>query len=340
MKQASKRSLILVAIVLCGWTPALAQQKSPPALPKPQVAATVNGDPVYVGEVVNAKLNDMIKVRRAERLQPEIAMAELLRDVINKRLVEQAITREGGVDDAAVEQQLDKLRTMLKDRSTSLEEYAARENVGPEVARHEIVWTLTWRKYLEQNLADTLEAYFNHHRKELDGTQVRVSHILLRRDRASETNDQLIARAETIRQEIESKKLSFEKAAQKYSAGPSHHRGGDLGFIPRHGVMHEAFASAAFGLEKDEVSKPVITPFGVHLIRVTEIKPGTKQWTEVVDEIRAQASRDLFEHMAAEEREKANIEFTGKIPYFKPGTNELVVPAAGENAANPKQAKR
>ncbi len=337
MKRASCRLSFLLALVLGLAVPLAAQQKSPP---KPQVAATVNGEPVYVGEIVNAKLDDIIKMHRAERLSPDVVKAELLRDVINKRLVEQVITREGAVDEAAVQKQLDKLNTMLKDSKTTLEDYAAREGVGPEVARHEIVWALAWRKYLETNLADALEGYFNDHRRDLDGTLVRASHVLLRRDRAGETNAQLIARAEKIRQEIESKKLTFEEAAQKYSVGPSRHRGGDLGFIPRRGVMHEAFASAAFALEKGEVSKPVITPFGVHLIRVTEIKPGSKQWTQVVEEIKASASGNLFERVAAQERKTAKIEYTGKLPYFKPGTDEVVVPAASASAAGQSQAKK
>ena len=313
-------------------TTAAPAQKSAAALRKPQIAAMVNGDPIYVGEI-DANLGDVLKQRRADGQRPEVAKAELLRDIINKRLIEQAIDREGGyIDKAAVDQQLDKLRNTLKDKRTTLEEYAAKQGVGPDVARHEIVWAMTWNKYLEQNLADLLEAYFNDHRKELDGTQVRASHILLRRESASETNEQLIARAEKIRQEIEAKKLTFEQAAEKYSAGPSRQHGGDLGFLPRHGVMDEQFAKAAFAIEKDEISKPVVTHFGVHLIRETDVKPGSKQWTEVVNDIKVLAARDLFDRMAIAERAKAKIEYTGKSPYFKPGSNEVVVgSSASEN---------
>ena len=59
------------------------------------------------------------------------------------------------------------------------------------------------------------------------------------------------------------------------------------------------------------------------------ISPGKKQWTEVVDQIRLRAAVDLFEKLAEKEMAKAQIEYTGKSPYYKPGTNEIVMPNSG-----------
>lgn len=60
--------------------------------------------------------------------------------------------------------------------------------------------------------------------------------------------------------------LRFEDLAQKFSKCPSAQRGGDLGEFGR-GRMVEAFEEAAFALNINEVSKPVRTRFGVHLIQ-------------------------------------------------------------------------
>lgn len=58
---------------------------------------------------------------------------------------------------------------------------------------------------------------------------------------------------------------AFEKLAERFSKCPSKARGGDLGSFPK-GKMVESFDEAAFELEVGEVSKPVSTRFGYHLI--------------------------------------------------------------------------
>lgn len=58
----------------------------------------------------------------------------------------------------------------------------------------------------------------------------------------------------------------FEDLAQKFSKCPSRARGGDLGEFGK-GRMVPSFEEAAFALQVDEVSKPVRTQFGYHLIQ-------------------------------------------------------------------------
>jgi peptidyl-prolyl cis-trans isomerase C len=60
----------------------------------------------------------------------------------------------------------------------------------------------------------------------------------------------------------------FEELAQKFSRCPSSKQGGDLGSFTR-GRMVEEFSTAAFALGVGEVSPPVRTQFGYHLIQRT-----------------------------------------------------------------------
>lgn len=60
---------------------------------------------------------------------------------------------------------------------------------------------------------------------------------------------------------------NFEKLATKYSKCPSAQRGGALGMFGR-GQMVKPFENAAFNLEVGQVSEPVKTEFGWHLIKV------------------------------------------------------------------------
>jgi peptidyl-prolyl cis-trans isomerase C len=63
--------------------------------------------------------------------------------------------------------------------------------------------------------------------------------------------------------------VSFAELAQKFSKCPSGRMGGDLGEFGK-GQMVQSFEEAAFALEVDEVSGPVRTQFGYHLIQRTK----------------------------------------------------------------------
>ncbi len=65
--------------------------------------------------------------------------------------------------------------------------------------------------------------------------------------------------------------ITFEYLAQKYSKCPSGANGGDLGFFKR-GQMVKEFEDAAFSMQPGEISQPVKTQFGWHLIKVIETK--------------------------------------------------------------------
>ena len=61
----------------------------------------------------------------------------------------------------------------------------------------------------------------------------------------------------------------FEQTAKEKSLCPSGKKGGDLGWFGR-GTMVKEFEHAAFGLEVDELSQPIKTQFGWHIIKVLE----------------------------------------------------------------------
>jgi parvulin-like peptidyl-prolyl isomerase len=87
--------------------------------------------------------------------------------------------------------------------------------------------------------------------------------------------------------------------------------------------MHEAFNRAAFDLQQGEISEPVATIFGVHLITVTEVKPGGKTLEEVRSQVMQDFNQWLVDQLIEEEIKKAKIEFNENFPHYKPGTREL-----------------
>ena len=88
--------------------------------------------------------------------------------------------------------------------------------------------------------------------------KIRASHILVK------TLDE----ANELRAKIKNAE-DFATLAQEYSQCPSGADGGDLGFFGR-GMMVKPFEDAAFALNVGQVSEPVQTQFGWHLILVSE----------------------------------------------------------------------
>lgn len=92
----------------------------------------------------------------------------------------------------------------------------------------------------------------------LDVYQVRASHILVKKR----------ADAVKIKKDITSGNITFEEAAMQYSLCPSGQNGGDLGYFTRQQMVQQ-FADTAFDLKEGEISDPVGTKFGWHIIKTT-----------------------------------------------------------------------
>lgn len=108
---------------------------------------------------------------------------------------------------------------------------------------------------------------------------VRASHILI--DVPAEDGEAARAEAKRIAGLAQAEGADFAALAKEYSTCPSSSNGGDLNHFPRTGAMVEPFAAAAFAMEVGEISDPVETQFGLHIITVTERNEGTTTPLEV-----------------------------------------------------------
>jgi peptidyl-prolyl cis-trans isomerase D len=128
------------------------------------------------------------------------------------------------------------------------------------------------------------------------GEERRARHILLNvaEDAPDEEVEAVLARANDLIARIKAGG-SFADLAKEYSddAG-SASQGGDLGFFGK-GVMGKSFEDVAFELDAGEVSEPVRSPFGVHIIEVTEIRAAE---TPPLEEVRGQLSAELVKEEA------------------------------------------
>jgi len=335
------RSAAALAL-LAGLFPGLAQGQADKARseliavgalrPPGVTAATVAGKPIDSSEV-NRLIKQTLRGRPASKAAIPGLEAQALEQVINRRLVQLFLDdKKVTVTDAEIDQALAERQKALRKRDSDLAIARGEVELTEAAYRDEIAWEMRWAKYLQGVLTDdVLSKYFDAHHQEYDGTELRVSHIVLRPDGAldPEEIDSLTAKAERIRDEIIGELTTFEDAALKYSSGPSRQKGGDIGFISRHGLMPEDFSQAAFALQKGEISKPVLTHLGLHLIKCTDVRPGDKTWRDVRREIQPAVMQAAFSQLAAQMRGSTEIEFTGDVAHLN-AEGELVK-AAGDN---------
>jgi len=118
--------------------------------------------------------------------------------------------------------------------------------------------------------------------------QRRASHILIAIDGDGEEAESAARnRALEALKRIQNGE-EFAAVAKELSQDPgSAEQGGDLGFVEP-GMMNPSFDKVLFGLAKDEISEPVRTDFGYHLIKVTEVREGSKEsFEDVKDALQA-----------------------------------------------------
>ncbi|WP_432695402.1 SurA N-terminal domain-containing protein [Marinobacterium sp. YM272] len=117
--------------------------------------------------------------------------------------------------------------------------------------------------------------------------------------------DAALAKAQELRQEIVDGTSTFADVAKRESGDlGSAEQGGELGYNPR-GVFVDAFEDALFALEPGEVSEPVRTEFGYHLIQLEGVRESNAPTlAEVESDLRDQVAQEAAEqdYVAALER--------------------------------------
>ncbi len=137
----------------------------------------------------------------------------------------------------------------------------------------------------------------------------RLSHILIRPGE-DESEEETVERCRAIRARLEAGE-DFAELAREFSEGSSAIRGGDLGYFREDQIIPE-FRSAAGELEVGEISDPVQTEYGYHLLTVTDLKPPREKTLEesreeVIAVLLAEKRKARFETVRAALADSASI---------------------------------
>lgn len=160
------------------------------------------------------------------------------------------------------------------------------------------------REFFERIPSDSLPFF---------SAEVTVGQIVKKPEVSSQIKDDIIAQLKQFKADILDGKADFADLARRFSEDPgSGAQGGDLGFF-RRGELAPEYEATALGLRQGEISDPVETDFGFHMIQLLEIR-GSSYNTRHILRIPSPSEADL---MRAEryldslktEIEKGNIEF-------------------------------
>jgi len=189
----------------------------------------------------------------------------LLDTLITNKIIDQEINKNGiSIMEEEIEKELNEIYAYYGGQEAILQELEA-SGMGLEDLREDIIINIKIRKLLELRIEaseDELEKYFQDNKASFEkGEQIKASHILVKEEKE----------AYEIISKINSGE-DFSDLAKEFSLDDSNSQsGGDLGYFGK-GAMVPEFENAAFALEIGELSAPVKTIYGYHIIRLEDKK--------------------------------------------------------------------
>lgn len=295
--------------------PAAAVVKPVPAQ-LPKVVARVNGV-----DVDRAELDMAVKALedRARSAVPAEQRDAVLRQVLDRLvgyhlLVQEARRRNVVAPAADVDGQLADMKRQFANEDAFNQMLQAR-GVTADRLRADTADTLAVNRMLQAEIEPKVvvaeadaKVFFEQNKSQFHQDEaVHASHILIRVEEKAEAAAKASAKSKADRLLAELKKgAAFAEVAARESQDPgSAQNGGDLGFFSR-GEMVPAFEQAAFALKPGETSGVVETPFGFHIIRVSETRPGRDLG---FDEVKPR----IEEHLKQQIRDRTSQEFVDQL---------------------------
>lgn len=243
-------------------------------------------------KIVTSKAGDITKDEFYEQMKTQAG-----KQVLNNMVMEKVLIKNYKVEDKEVDKKFDEMKKQYGDQFDTL---LKQQGIKEETLKTGVRAQLAQEKAIEKTITD----------KELKDNykpEIKASHILVKDE----------ATAKKVKEELGQGK-SFEELAKQYSEDTgSKEKGGDLGFFGA-GKMVKEFEDAAYKLKKDEVSEPVKSQFGYHIIKVTDIKEPEKSFeqskADIKKEIVQKKAQDgeFMNELMMKEIKKADVKVDDK----------------------------
>lgn len=292
-----------------------------------RVVALVNNEPITHSDVLKeaeAETVEIIKELQGQDREQAITSLQkrVLQDLVEKKLQLQEAVRLGiGTSDAEVNDAVTDMKKQMGLDDNGLRQMIAAQKMTQEEFRNQLREFLTIVKLVEQEVnakivvtQEDIQTYFNAHKDEFkveEGTRVQQIFLSLSILNGSDAVAQVMAKTMDIQQRLK-KGESFESLATKHSEDPSAEHGGDMGVFKK-GQLMPALDKAVFQLKEGEVSEPIWSESGIHIVKVVKIEAGRNRPLEEVKgqietRIRNEQMEKVFSKFIAELKSRAYIE--------------------------------
>ncbi len=233
----------------------------------------------YAGETVDVDA-DTVRREMLERL------------VESKLIIASARQADMTVDDEAIEQSvdqkieqfvehfgsLDNLERELERSGMSLGDY--RNRMGSQL-RDQQYLRLVVGKFIRPDIEvreDEVRAYYlaNLDQMPVEPDSLTIANILIPVQPSVEVRQAVQGEVQKIQQALASGRV-FAEVAREFSQGPNAERGGVVGIVSPGDLFDENLDRAVFAMSLGEVSEPVVSSRGVHLLRLDSIQEGNRR---------------------------------------------------------------
>ena len=251
------------------------------------------------------------------------AYRQILDDLIIDKLITKAAA-DVQVDQEEVNAELAKIKTQFP----SEEEFAAQlatTGQTPEKLSEMMTKLMRQRQWIKQQIGKDVEVteadaqkFYDENKSEFEHPeQVKASHILflVKANDSEEVAKSQHEKAKAALAKAKAKGADFSAVAKELSEEPgAKQSGGELGYFSKERMVPE-FSEAAFALKTGQISEPVKTQFGWHVIKLEDRKAaGVTPFEEVKEQVKAYLEggkqRKAIEGLIAKLRGSAKIEST------------------------------
>lgn len=229
-------------------------------------AATVNGE-----KISKSELDDALSSQYGSTVLDTLISDEIIRQEMKNENIK--------VSDKEIAEEMEAYMDTFGGEDT-FNEVLKNSGVDVSIIEKNIMTYLASKKILEPRIEITdeeIQTYFDENKDSFDKEEeVEASHILVDDEKT----------AKEVVKKIEQDE-DFAELAKEYSTDTaSKDNGGELGFFAK-GDMVKEFEEKAFGMENGDISEPVKTEYGYHIIKVTDKQePKKAELEEVKDEIK------------------------------------------------------
>jgi parvulin-like peptidyl-prolyl isomerase len=296
---------------------AIAQQPAPatppkPATPAPPALSTVNAPPE--SNLAPDAVVLTIGTQTLTRAQFEVLLAALAQNgrpaatPTQKRQVAEQYAELETMAQEARKRKLDESAEVKQMMAIQSDSFLA-NSLAKKISDDTHFTELDLRAYYDANKGEFEEAKGSHILIRFKG-----SSVPLKPNEKDLTPEEALAKAQEIRKKIlDGGDFAALAKAESDDAG-SAAKGGDLGPPFKHGQMVAPFDQAAFSLPIGEVSEPVKTPFGYHLIKITSRSSKTFEEAkpQIEKTMKPKLAKELVDQIKARTTVTLNDEYFGK----------------------------